>query len=174
MPVTRSLPVDYVAFMSAFAASAIGHYLVREFLYGFSAHGELWAIVFFQLNLYLLAALAARQYLYGEAWRRSLLWRSRQDFLQFLYSLALFTMMQFLLELALYLLATTNMEFNDYMNFANFGIFFLFVFVRKVQSVVTAGALASHDDDVDTVAATTSALVNPANNAPLGGTARRI
>ena len=144
-----SLPVDYVAFTTAFATSVLAQYLVSDFLQGFSQHTELWIGVFFSISIYLIIILLARQYLYSEKDKKSLYWKSRQDFLQFLYSIVLFTLMQFFFQVTVWQLQTTNMCFNDYMNFANFGIFFIFVFVRRLQSVLTPGAAESAEKGAD-------------------------
>ena len=136
------LPVDYVAFITAFFASAIANYLVRDLLYSYSAHSILWLMVFLLINLYLIVFLQARNYLYNEKMKKSLWFRSRQEFLQFLYSLVLFVFIGFFFETAVFLLATNELQFTDYLNFANFGVFFIFVFVRKVQSVVVASEKA--------------------------------
>lgn len=135
-----SLPVDYVAFVTAFATSVITEYLVRDFLHGYSSHTELWIVAFLIISLYLLIFLQARNYLYDEKYKRSLYWKWRQDFIQFLYSIVLFTVMRFLFQTIVFQLQATDMEFNDYMNFANFAVFFIFVFIRKLQSVLTPGA----------------------------------
>jgi hypothetical protein len=138
-----SLPLDYVAFITAFATSVITEYLVHDFLRGFSSHTELWIVAFLILSLYLLLALQVRNYLYDAKYKRSLYWKWRQDFIQFLYSIVLFTVMRFFFETMRHELRTTDMAFNDWMNFANFAVFFIFVFVRKLQSVLTPGAAAA-------------------------------
>lgn len=130
------MPVDYVAFVTAFFASAIANLLVRDWLHTYSAHNILWLLVFLMINLYLIVFLQVRNYLYSEKKKESLWWRSRQEFLQFLYSLVLFVLIQFAFETTVYLLSTNDLQFSDFMNFANFGIFFIFVFMRKVQSVI--------------------------------------
>jgi hypothetical protein len=133
------LPVDYVAFVTAFFTSTIANYLVRDFLYDYSAHNVVWLLVFLMINLYLIVFLQARNYFYSEKTKQSLWWKSRQEFVQFLYSLVLFVVIQFFFETTVYLLAISDAQFNDYLNFANFGVFFIFVFIRKVQSVISAG-----------------------------------
>jgi hypothetical protein len=143
-----SLPLDYVAFITAFATSVITEYLVHDFLHGFSSHSELWIAAFIIISLYLLIFLQARNYLYNEKYKRSLYWKWRQDFIQFLYSIVLFTVMRFFFQTIVFQLQATDMEFNDYMNFANFGVFFIFVFVRKLQSVLTPGAVAAVQKEV--------------------------
>lgn len=144
-----SLPVDYVAFITAFATSVITEYLVRDFLQNFSSHAELWIAMFIILSLYLLLVLQTRNYLYDAKYKRSLYWKWRQDFVQFLYSIVLFIVMRFLFETIVYQLRTTDMGFNDWMNFANFAVFFIFVFIRKLQSVLTPGAAIAAEKEAE-------------------------
>ncbi len=132
-----SLPVDYVSFITAFAVSALTQYLVRDFLHGYSNHNELWIGIFLALSIYLIIVLQARAYLYSQKTKRSLYWRWRQDFMQFLYQVVLFVTANLFFETVVYLMHVTPMSYNDYLNFANFGVFFVFVFVRKFQMVLT-------------------------------------
>jgi len=132
-----SPPVDYVAFISAFVTSVLAGQLAREILFGYSNHSELWISLFLILNAYLIIILTARNYVYSELRRKSLWWKSRQSFIQFLYSIVIFTTIQMLFETTMYLLAVTHMEWHDYMNFANFGMFFIFVPLMKLQAVLT-------------------------------------
>lgn len=132
------LPVDYVAFITAFFTSSIANYLVRDWLHQYSEHNLLWLLIFLMISLYLIVFLQARNYLYSEKTKQSLWWKSRQEFVQFLYSLVLFVLIQFAFETTVYLLSTSCAQTQDYLNFANFGVFFIFVFIRKVQSVIVA------------------------------------
>jgi hypothetical protein len=132
-------PIDYVAFISAFVTSQLATFLSREFLFGLSNHNEIWISLFLILCVYLIIFLTARNYVYNELRRKSLWWKSRQNFIQFLYSIVIFTTVQLLFETTMYLLAVTHMEWSDWMNFANFGMFFIFVLLHKLQAILNEG-----------------------------------
>jgi hypothetical protein len=135
-------PVDYVAFITSLATSILGGYLAREFLFGISNQRSLWIILFLIVNIYLILLISARNHLYDEVNRKTLWWQSRQNFLQFLYSVVIFTVMQMFIEVTFYVLEISPLCLNDFLNFGNFGIFLIFVLILKLQEVLTANRAA--------------------------------
>jgi hypothetical protein len=132
-----SLPVDYVGLITAFATSYLAGVMARDILRFHCTRNELWIALFFLLQLYLIVYLHARNYLYDELGKKSLWWQSRQNFLLFLYSVVIFTILQLLLEFVAFAISATRMETADWLNFMDFGIFFIFVFVQKLQYLLT-------------------------------------
>jgi hypothetical protein len=148
-----SLPVDYVGLITAFATSYIANVIANYWLTTLSSQNWLWITLFFMLQLYVIVYLTARSYLYDELKRRSLWWQSRQNFLLFLYSMVIFTVLQLLLEVVAFAIAATPMETADWLNFMDFTIFFIFVLVQKLQYVLTYKVGSGDEEERETTIA---------------------
>lgn len=132
--------MNYQAIVTTFFGSFIASYLVTSVLYTVSNTIDLWLFFFILLTFYVIWFILMYDYLFKETHKKDLWYQSRHAFHLFIQLTFILTSLRIAFDLLAYGISVTQMNWADYLYLFNLSVFFIFVVLFKLQSMIDFGA----------------------------------